>query len=52
MDLFMIDTRIGGRVEQAADPAAELVVDFLDGDEHQLLGAAQETWLFDRLQQS
>ena len=43
-DLIMLDTRITGREEQvaASDPAR-------NDPNRQLLGAAQETWLFDTL---
>jgi alkaline phosphatase D len=52
VDLLMLDTRIGGRSEQPADPLNELAIDLLDGEEHQLLGLDQEAWLFANLQAS
>jgi alkaline phosphatase D len=48
-DLVLLDTRHAGRDEQAADPCdAATIAD----PARQLLGAAQESWLFDELTRS
>jgi alkaline phosphatase D len=48
-DLVMLDTRHTGRDLQVADPCDAVA---LASAERQLLGAAQESWLFDELSQS
>ena len=46
VDLILLDTRVIGRDAQSSDPAV------VYAEDRQLLGAAQEQWLFDRLDTS
>jgi alkaline phosphatase D len=49
LDLIMLDTRLAGRDEQAADPCDAATI----GDPNrQLLGEEQESWFFDQLAHS